>query len=294
MNNENLNFKIKHPIAFGCISVLIYLFSEIILSALLYLIIFCFEAYGRIKIGFNESLIDDIVSILCCFLYVCLNRFVYIYKIKSLKKMFKNTYIICLIYLILLLLIIIGLIEEKTSFKKGLEILPGFIKIFGIAFVEETLFRGIFCRFIALKYGKNEKGIFLAVILSSGFFGLAHTINLLSGIPLNAIIQQSVFAFAVGCFFAGMYLKSGNIWEPIIIHFVIDFTSLFPVYFTNSNQTFKTTVSDMGKTPIAVSLLRCGIILLLSYIIYLRKSKIKNLVSNVELMKEYELKHIKK
>ena len=32
MNNENLNFKIKHPIAFGCISVLIYLTLEYIMS----------------------------------------------------------------------------------------------------------------------------------------------------------------------------------------------------------------------------------------------------------------------
>ena len=293
MNNENLSFKIKYPITFGFISFLTYFFSNIII-VILYLIVFNIKNYDKLKISDNLNLIFSIASILILFLYVCLTGCIKIYKIKSLKEMFKNTYIISIIYLILLLLVIVDLIYEKTSFKKGLETLPGFIKIFQIAFVEETIFRGIFCRFLALKYGKNKKGIFLTVLLSSAFFGLAHTLNLLSGIPLNAIIQQSVFAFAVGCFFAGMYLKSGNLWETILIHFLIDFVSLFSVHFTNSNQTFKTAVSAMGDTNIIYSFNRFVIILLLTYVIYLRKNKIENLISNVELMKKYELKkHVK-
>ena len=307
MTNENLNFKIKHPVLFGFVSYFVYSFfvysfSENILTFLTILVNYfatrLINYFCGAKIyfteNFDQTLIFSMVSILCCFLYVYLIHLVHIYKIKSLKEMVKNTYIIFLMFLILIIKRIIYLVGLHVSFKNGLEILPGLIKLFKTAFVEETLYRGIFCRFIALKYGKNEKGIFLTIFLSSAIFGLSHTLNLLSGIPLNAVINQIIISFAIGCFLAGTYLKSGNIWEPILFHFLNNAHDAIDVYFIDSGITIESAISEMGEFSCSRYLIISTIILLLAYIFYLRKNKIKNLISNVELMKEYELKNIKK
>ena len=287
MQTQDLTFKMKYPFCFGLILGISYFAFELIMSFLL-----CYTIFFNKKISATHELIFNLIDISSCFLYACLIHCIHIYKIKNLKQMFKNTYIICIVYLIFMIIKIIYILGANASFKKGLDIIYGTIAIFGVAFIEETIYRGICCRYLALKYGHNKKGIFLSVFLSGVVFGMFHMLNLTRGIKLYAVIQQSIAAFAVGCFFAGMYLKSGNLWETILIHFIIDFHGLFEVYFVNFGQTVESAISEMGDIDYITSFIRFVIILLLTYIIYLRKSKIENLISNVNSMRKDEFNYI--
>ena len=273
MQTQDLTFKMKYPVCFSCITGLLYFIFEFIISVLL-----CYTIFFNKKISATHELIFNLIDISSCFLYACLIHCIHIYKIKNLKQMFKNTYIICIVYLIFMIIKIICILGANASFKKGLDIIYGTIAIFG--------------RYLALKYGHNKKGIFLSVFLSGVVFGMFHMLNLTRGIKLYAVIQQSIAAFAVGCFFAGMYLKSGNLWETILIHFIIDFHGLFEVYFVNFGQTVESAISEMGDIDYITSFIRFVIILLLTYIIYLRKSKIENLISNVNSMRKDEFNYI--
>lgn len=71
---------------------------------------------------------------------------------------------------------------------------------------EELLFRKFLCDRV-VKYGQGT-----AVILSGLMFGLFH-----------GNFQQFFYAFFIGCFFAFIYLKTGNIKYTIGLHIIVNF-----------------------------------------------------------------------
>lgn len=71
---------------------------------------------------------------------------------------------------------------------------------------EELLFRKFLCDRVA-KYGQGT-----AIILSGLMFGLFH-----------GNFQQFFYAFFIGCFFAFIYLKTGNIKYTIGLHIIVNF-----------------------------------------------------------------------
>lgn len=71
---------------------------------------------------------------------------------------------------------------------------------------EEILFRKLICD-RAIKYGEG-----CAVVLSGLIFGLFH---------MN--FNQFFYAFLLGCFFAFVYVKTGNLKYTILLHMIINF-----------------------------------------------------------------------
>jgi len=71
------------------------------------------------------------------------------------------------------------------------------------AFVEEYLFRWTICKNLAV-YGKPT-----AIIVSALLFSLMH-----------ANIEQSLYTFVAGVFFAWIYLETKNIAYPIVLHLI--------------------------------------------------------------------------
>ena len=95
----------------------------------------------------------------------------------------------------------------------------------GAGFFEEYVFRGLFLK-LAFQDGiRSSKQILGAVLLSALFFGLAHLGNLTHQ-PLDATLFQVYYASAIGIFFAAIYLRTGSLWWTIILHFLVDFTSV--------------------------------------------------------------------
>ena len=66
-------------------------------------------------------------------------------------------------------------------------------------------------------------------ICSSVVFGLAHGMNGLVGADPGRTVMQIFEAGLIGMFLAALYLRSGSLWPPIIIHAVNDIVALMNV-----------------------------------------------------------------
>jgi len=90
------------------------------------------------------------------------------------------------------------------------------------ALVEEMLYRGYLLNRATDLFGRSVPGWMLSVVLVSIVFAFAHHSQGPSGVIDNAI---------AGLLFAGLYLASRrNLWLPIMVHGVVDTSSLVLLY----------------------------------------------------------------
>lgn len=82
---------------------------------------------------------------------------------------------------------------------------------------EELLFRGILLRRFTLRWSPQK-----SIIISSIIFGIIH-LN-----PINV-----VFAFALGCVLGYAYLKTKNIFVPMLLHSFSNFLAFLQYVYTN-------------------------------------------------------------
>jgi membrane protease YdiL (CAAX protease family) len=80
---------------------------------------------------------------------------------------------------------------------------------------EEWLFRGFLLHYLAA--GPWHLSLAVALILSSGIFGLNHLYQGLGGMTASAIL---------GALFALMYLATGSLLLPMIVHALVDLRAL--------------------------------------------------------------------
>jgi membrane protease YdiL (CAAX protease family) len=100
-----------------------------------------------------------------------------------------------------------------------------FHPILGTGFFEEVLFRGLILKLLLVAFGDSKKEIVKAAVISSVLFGAAHIVNAFFGGGLLPTISQFIYATATGIFFAALYLRTGTLWIPIILHALINFAS---------------------------------------------------------------------
>lgn len=92
-----------------------------------------------------------------------------------------------------------------------------------VALFEETLIRGyILESFLRLSRSGN---VLPAVLWSSLLFGLSHLMNLARQ-DLPTTLYQVGFTFALGALYSAIYLRTGSLWWPIVLHFANDFIVL--------------------------------------------------------------------
>lgn len=58
--------------------------------------------------------------------------------------------------------------------------------------------------------------------MSAAIFGLAHAANVFVGADPGITVFQVCYAFALGVFLAGIVVRTGNLWVPILIHGLTD------------------------------------------------------------------------
>jgi membrane protease YdiL (CAAX protease family) len=86
------------------------------------------------------------------------------------------------------------------------------------AFPEEMAYRGYALNRIADLFGRSRAAFAVSAILVGILFGFAHTAQGLAGVLDNVL---------AGLLFSALYLASGrNLWLPILVHGVVDTTSL--------------------------------------------------------------------
>ncbi|MCB0804613.1 MAG: CPBP family intramembrane metalloprotease [Bacteroidales bacterium] len=98
---------------------------------------------------------------------------------------------------------------------------------------EELLFRGVVLRLLDEKL----KNVHLAILISAVLFSSLH-MQFYGFIPRTAI----------GILFGYMYVWTGSLWIPIILHFVFNGTSVVAAYLYNIGAS-STDVDSFGYTP---------------------------------------------
>lgn len=113
--------------------------------------------------------------------------------------------------------------DRQPSLAKVL--VEGVIYYVGVAIIEELYVRGLLLNLIEKLFEKSKNSTLIAVILSSLIFGVGHIFGVLSQ-PLLIIVSKVVWTVGMGIFFGMIYKKTGNLWLPIIIHFLINVCAL--------------------------------------------------------------------
>lgn len=81
---------------------------------------------------------------------------------------------------------------------------------------------------------KKKNASLYAILIASVLFGLGHIFGAL-GQPIATVICKTVWATALGIYFGAVYVKTKNLWVPIILHLIVNLCGI-PFCFSTSNQ----------------------------------------------------------
>lgn len=94
-------------------------------------------------------------------------------------------------------------------------------KCLSVALLEELFFRALLVPFVRVRM-KGNLAAGLTVLITAVVFGLSHLINLFFGGGVLPTLLQTGYTFLLGCMFAVMFLKTGNVWLCVLVHFIFD------------------------------------------------------------------------
>lgn len=100
----------------------------------------------------------------------------------------------------------------------------GLIQSLMAGFGEELSYRLLPISIMMRTY-KDKNKYLPALIFTSVIFGVYHMTNILSGASLEASVLQTISAAVAGLFFAALYVRTGSIVLPVIIHALHDLFS---------------------------------------------------------------------
>lgn len=123
------------------------------------------------------------------------------------------------------------------------------------AVCEEFLFRGV------IASGLKEKGFKVALFASAVIFTLMH------GNP-----EQTVHQFIIGYVIGYAFLKTGNIWIGVIVHFVNNFTAVTMTYISSFSAGEEVAAEVAAAEPVTagsfiVSVIIAAVMAMIGYII---------------------------
>lgn len=162
--------------------------------------------------------------------------YVYIFKIKDFFS-FSKFNLAFILACPLILYILVSLFDSNLTIPTVNTLLIGILLGLGPGVSEEILFRGILISYL-MKFFKNSKAIYGVLIFSALLFGLIHVTNVFVGAPLDSSIFQAFYTFSMGIILGAVYLRTGNIWIPIIFHSLIDIIGIS--FFNNQSMIIQT------------------------------------------------------
>ena len=117
--------------------------------------------------------------------------------------------------------------QDRSLFTRPsfLSILIVLFSALATGFFEEVLVRGFVLNSINEKLQGVPGGTKKAMLISSAIFALAHLFNLLMNPDLFFVIANVIQAFMMGLYLSAIYVRSGNLIAPSIIHGIVDFAT---------------------------------------------------------------------
>lgn len=98
--------------------------------------------------------------------------------------------------------------------------------IFGVALLEELIFRGVLLLLISDVLRGKRYQYLLTALICSAIFSLFHLTNLFEGMAIGDVLLQCLYTFLIGGMLTITMLKTKNIWLCILIHALFDFGGL--------------------------------------------------------------------
>lgn len=153
----------------------------------------------------------------------------------------------------------------------------GLFAVLGVGIREECIYRATFQNIVAKKYATSVKGIWISVLVSAVLFGLCHISNLFFGMHPLSVLSQVTSAFCIGVLFSAVYLRSGSLWAPILVHTLTDIAGLAPSTFLRN----LTDVDSINRLSFSWLSLLFDLLYLALAVFLLRPSKCKQVYQNL-------------
>lgn len=134
-----------------------------------------------------------------------------------------------------------------TGFTPVWQKIVAFVLLLTVGVVEEFTCRGIIFGGLLKPLGKSYGGIVLAGVISGLLFGFIHVFgNVVQGEVKDATaiglsIGKTLSAGMFGFVLAIIYLKTRNIWVPVVLHSVYDGIIFFATYVLSSSMSEQNT-----------------------------------------------------
>jgi len=97
-----------------------------------------------------------------------------------------------------------------------------------VAFVEETLFRGIILYILVRVWGATRRGLLSAVLFTTLLFGLLHMLQALAGSTPAEALLTVINSMLSGFWWAALLLMWGSIWPVVLIHAFTNLAVVLP------------------------------------------------------------------
>ncbi|MBD5537444.1 MAG: CPBP family intramembrane metalloprotease [Lachnospiraceae bacterium] len=121
--------------------------------------------------------------------------------------------------------------NKPTIWRVAVE---GIVYYIGVGIMEELYLRGLLQNLIEKWFGERKNASLYAILITSVLFGLGHIFGAL-GQSIATVICKTVWAAALGIYFGAVYVKTKNLWVPIILHLIINLCGI-PFCFSTSKQ----------------------------------------------------------
>ena len=212
---------LKHPILAAFLLPVIGLLGGGIIGQIVVLSLNGFDT----KAAQNTLLSNDLPEIFLALLVILIMKHSYDnqFKFGFWKKNLKTSMVFASWGFLVLLLNIIPNLFLGTPLESSYGLLLAVTGGIAPGLYEEVTCRGVVLSNMMYQWRNAKNPIMMSLLASSIAFGLIHLVNLFSTVGPTLI--QVGYATGLGIFFGAVYLRTRNLWGPVVVHALIDISA---------------------------------------------------------------------
>lgn len=212
---------LKHPILAAFLLPIIGLLGGGIIGQIVVLSLNGFDT----KAAQNTLLSNDLPEIFLALLVILIMKHSYDnqFKFGFWKKNLKPSMVFASWGFLVLLLNIIPNLFLGTPLESSYSLLLAVTGGIAPGLYEEVTCRGVVLSNMMYQWRNAKNPIMMSLLASSIAFGLIHLVNLFSTVGPTLI--QVGYATGLGIFFGAVYLRTRNLWGPVVVHALIDISA---------------------------------------------------------------------
>ena len=210
---------LKHPILAAFLLPVIGLLGGGIIGQIVVLSLNGFDT----KAAQNTLLSNDLPEIFLALLVILKHSYDNQFKFGFWKKNLKPSMVFASWGFLVLLLNIIPNLFLGTPLESSYSLLLAVTGGIAPGLYEEVTCRGVVLSNMMYQWRNAKNPIMMSLLASSIAFGLIHLVNLFSTVGPTLI--QVGYATGLGIFFGAVYLRTRNLWGPVVVHALIDISA---------------------------------------------------------------------